>query len=108
MIRTKFVQVPDSWTENIIRVLYARCDISKYNLNSSKIRSPGSFSINIVSVTLDEQNKKQFKKAMILNTWTLKTNILENGCYFHVWMTIILSWELNIEYFVTTTNFMLN
>ena len=91
-----------SWTENIIPVLCARCGISKCNLNSSKIRSPGSFKFFIVIVILDEQNKKQLKKEMILNKWTLKTNILENGCYFHVWMTKNLSWELSIEYFVTT------
>ena len=64
---------------------------------------PRSFSIYIVIVILDEQKNEQLKKAMILNTRTVKINILENGCYFHVWMTIILSWELSIEYHVTTT-----
>ena len=54
MIRIKFVQVPEQKT----LFLCARCGISKCNLNSSKLRSPGSFKLFIVFVILDEQNKK--------------------------------------------------
>ena len=31
----------------------------------------------------------QIIHTMIPNKWTMKTNILENGCYFHVWVAKI-------------------
>ena len=72
------------------------CEMSYFQVQPEFIKNrqdldPGSFSIYIVIVILDEQKNEQLKKAMILNTLTVKTNILENGCYFPVWMTIILS-----------------
>ena len=87
MIRIIFVQVPEQKTlfQYYIRDVIFPSTTSIHKKN----RIPGSFSLYIVSCILDEQKNKQLKKTMILNTSTLKTNILQKRCYFHVWMKII-------------------